>query len=183
MNIHSRKIGFDIGEHEPSTIMYFYLLIVRFRNDYKYEDVINTFNKIKDSIILIQIYNNKIYYLEKKGIESRSQSVIDLIIKTKYYKTINNCLFLVYTGDYLKNNELIDLPFLVTFRKKVNEKISLFPDYSFNHWKEVQNGYYNNLYKFITKEEYKWEIKEVVTIRVIIVLMSVKKDMEVHTHL
>ena len=118
------------------------------------------FNKFTEAIILVQIINGEIKFIEKKGYESRNQSVIDLLIKANNYKKIPDVQFLISTSDFIINPQLYKYPYLLTFCKNHNYNTNLFPNFNFNHWKEANIGNYEDVYnKFITNE-IQWTEKE-----------------------
>ena len=110
--------------------------------------------------MIIQIYNNKITYIEKKGYESRNQSVIDLLYKTMNYKKLPNVQFIIFTNDYIPNNNLINYPFLLTFCKNNNYKTNLFPNFNFNHWKEANIPEYEEIYNKFKNNQVNWNNKK-----------------------
>jgi hypothetical protein len=128
--------------------------------EYTYDDINKVFHQIQESVILFNIYNNKISYIEKKGFESRNQSVIDLVLEVNKYKPLQDNTFIVFTGDELNNNELIKYPFLLKFYKNIDENINLMPSFTFNHWKEFDNGYYNKIYDYMIKNDIEWSNKK-----------------------
>lgn len=67
--------------------------------------------------MLIQIIDGKIKYIEKKGYESRNQSVIDLLLKSNKYKKLPNVQFLIFTNDFIDDINLCKFPYLLTFCK------------------------------------------------------------------
>jgi hypothetical protein len=116
-------------------------------NKYKLRDLFDTFNKFDEAAILIQVKDNKIKFIEKKGYESRNQSVIDLLMKAMKYKPINNVVFLIFTNDFIKDKNLESCPFLFSFCKNHNYHSQYyFPNFNFNHWKEANIDYYYNVY-------------------------------------
>jgi hypothetical protein len=127
---------------------------------YKLEDLTNVFNKFNEAILLIQIIDGNIKYIEKKGYESRNQSVIDLLIKANDYKKLPNIQFLIYTNDYIENNLLTKCPYLFTFCKKYSYDTQLFPNFNFNHWLEAGIDNYDIIYDYFINNNIKWENKE-----------------------
>ena len=128
-------------------------------NEYEYDEINKVFGQINNSVILFYINNGKIGYLEKKGMESRNQSIIDLVIQTHKYKPLNDNIFMIYTGDELNKN-LLQSPFLLPFYKKKEETHNLFPCFTFQHWKELNNGNYKQIYDYMTTKEYNWSNKK-----------------------
>ena len=111
---------------------------------------------MKDSVVLFQIKQGTIHYLEKKGMESRNQSVIDLIFQTHKSNPLADNTFMIYTGDELEP-QFYQYPFILSFYKKKNETHHLFPSFTFQHWKELNNGHYHQIYDYMTNKEYPWE--------------------------
>jgi SepF-like predicted cell division protein (DUF552 family) len=68
---------------------------------YNLDDLKNIFNQISEAVIIIQIIDGKIKFIEKKGKESRNQSVIDLLIKTNNFKKLPDIQFIIYTNDII----------------------------------------------------------------------------------
>ena len=100
---------------------------------------------MKDSVVLFQIKQGTIHYLEKKGMESRNQSVIDIIFQTHKSNPLADNTFMIYTGDELEP-QFYQYPFILSFYKKKNETHHLFPSFTFQHWKELNNGHYYQIY-------------------------------------
>ena len=125
-------------------------------NEFNYNDINKVFGMIKDSVVLFQIKQGNIHYLEKKGMESRNQSVIDLILQTHKTNPLADNTFMIYTGDEL-DSQFYQYPFILSFYKKKNEKHLLFPSFTFQHWKELNNGNYHQIYDYMINKEYPWE--------------------------
>ena len=89
-------------------------------NKYRLKDLFDTFTKFDEASILIQVKDNKIKFIEKRGYESRNQSVIDLLMKAIKHKSINNVIFLIFTNDFIKDKNLESCPFLFIFCKNHN---------------------------------------------------------------
>jgi len=123
---------------------------------YNYDDLKKKFSQFNDSVILIQILDGNIKFIEKKSIDSRNQSVIDLLVNANNYKKLHNCQFLIYTGDEsIKDND-----FIVLFSKNINRINYLFPNFNFNNWHEGKVGNYNDIYNYFNDNKIKWELKE-----------------------
>ena len=125
---------------------------------YSLNNLLKIFNKISEGVLIIQIIDNKIKFIEKKGYESRNQSIIDLIIKTNNYKKLPNIQFIIYTNDLLKdtfNDEL-----LYTFSKNNIHNTMLFPNFNFNHWMESNIDKYTTVYNNFINSQIKWSEKK-----------------------
>ena len=125
-------------------------------NEFDYNDINKVFGIMKDSVVLFQIKQGTIHYLEKKGMESRNQSVIDLIFQTHKSNPLADNTFMIYTGDELEP-QFYQYPFILSFYKKKKESHHLFPSFTFQHWKELNNGHYHQIYDYMTNKEYSWE--------------------------
>ena len=128
-------------------------------NNYTLDDLKKIFNQMKEAVIIIQIINGNIKFIEKKGYESRNQSVIDLILKTNSYKTLPDIQFIIFTNDLLNDLNINNKPYLFTFCKKENYKTKLFPNFNFNHWIESNIASYENIYNSFTNNNITWENK------------------------
>jgi len=129
-------------------------------NNYTLDDLKKIFNQVNEAIILVEILNRDIKFIEKKGYESRNQSVIDLLMQTNKYNKLPDVQFLVFTNDYINNSNIIDKSYLFTFCKKYNYKTSLFPNFSFNHWMESKIPSYEYIYDSFTNSNVSWIDKE-----------------------
>jgi hypothetical protein len=125
-------------------------------NEFDYNDINKVFGMMKDSVVLFQIKQGIIHYLEKKGMESRNQSVIDLIFQTHKSSPLADNTFMIYTGDELPP-QFYQYPFVLSFYKKKKESHHLFPSFTFQHWKELNNSHYHKIYEYMTNKEYPWE--------------------------
>jgi hypothetical protein len=123
---------------------------------YNYDDLKKNFSLFNDSVILIQILDGNIKFIEKKSIDSRNQSVIDLLINANNYKKLHNSQFLIYTGDEsLRDNDSV-----VFFSKNINRINYLFPNFNFNNWYEGKVGNYNDIYNYFSDNKIEWMLKE-----------------------
>jgi hypothetical protein len=127
---------------------------------YTLANLMKIFSNFNEAIILFQIIDGNIKYIEKRGYESRNQSVIDLIIKTNNLKTLPNSQFLVFTNDYIDYGKPNNIPYLLTFCKNKNYKTNLFPNFNFNHWNEANIGEYENIYNNFMNNKISWENKK-----------------------
>jgi len=134
--------------------------ISNINNKYLLDDLKNLFNKFNNSIMLIQIIDGKIKYIEKKGYESRNQSVIDLLLKSNKYKKLPNVQFLIFTNDFIDDINLCKFPYLLTFCKNIFYNTSLFPNFNFNNWLEAGIGNYEDIYSNFIKNNVEWDNKE-----------------------
>jgi hypothetical protein len=127
---------------------------------YTLANLMQIFSNFNEAIILFQIIDGNIKYIEKKGYESRNQSVIDLIIKANNLKTLPDSQFLVFTNDYIDYGKPNNIPYLLTFCKNKNYKTNLFPNFNFNHWNEANIGEYENIYNNFMNNKISWENKK-----------------------
>jgi hypothetical protein len=127
---------------------------------YNLDDLNLLFNKFHHSVLLIQIIDGNIKYIEKKGYESRNQSVIDLLIKSNNYKKLPNIQFLIYTNDYINDTKLYKYPYVLTFCKNIFYDTHLFPNFNFNHWLEAGIDNYENVYNNFVETSINWNDKK-----------------------
>jgi len=118
------------------------------------------FFKYNEGILFIQIIDGNIKFIEKKGYESRNQSVIDLLLKTNNYKKLPNALFLVFTNDFIKDYSLTRNLFLYTFCKNHKYNTSFFPNFNFNHWLEANIQDYETIYHKFNENQISWNDKK-----------------------
>ena len=133
--------------------------IIEIENNYSLSDLQNIFKSLKEACIIIEIDNGKLKYIEKKGNESRNQSVIDLLLKTNKHKKLPDVQFIIFTNDFIDKNNLIKYPYLLTFCKNNLYKTNLFPNFNFNHWLEANIGNYEDEYDYFTNNQIKWSNK------------------------
>ena len=129
-------------------------------NNYTIDDLKKIFNQVNEAIILVEILNGDIKFIEKKGYESRNQSVIDLLMQTNKYNKLPDVQFLVFTNDFINNSNITDKSYLFTFCKKYNYKTSLFPNFNFSHWIESNISSYEYIYDSFTNSNLSWNDKE-----------------------
>ena len=118
------------------------------------------FDNFKKSIMIIQIIDGVVTFIEKKGYESRNQSIIDLLIKANNYKKLPNIQFLFFTDDMILDKKLNKFPFLFTFCKNYDYKTTLFPNFNFNHWLESNTGDYETVYNNLVNDKISWDQKK-----------------------
>ena len=130
-------------------------------DNYNIDDLTNLLLQFDKAAIIIQIIDGKINFIEKKGYETRNQSVIDLLINANNYKKLPNIQFMIFTNDFLPNLEL-SKNYLFSFCKNSLYESILFPNFNFNHWKESNIDYYHNIYNYFTNNDNKinWESKQ-----------------------
>jgi hypothetical protein len=133
--------------------------IIEIENNYSLSDLQNIFKLLKQACIIIEINNGEIKYIEKKGNESRNQSVIDLLLKTNKYKKLPDVQFIIFTNDFIDINRLTKYPYLLTFCRNNLYKTNLFPNFNFNHWLEANIGNYEDEYNYFTNNQIKWSNK------------------------
>jgi hypothetical protein len=130
-------------------------------NFYNLDDLKHIFNQISEAVLLIQIIDGKINFIEKKGKESRNQSVIDLLIKANNFKKLPDIQFIIYTNDIIKNININNYPYLFTFLKNNNNYNNLlFPNFNFNHWLEAKIPSYEYVYNLFTRNKKEWVDKK-----------------------
>ena len=127
---------------------------------YSFNDLKNIYNSFLESVMIIQIINGKIKYIEKKGYESRNQSVIDLLQKTNNHKKLPDSQFIFFTNDSIINNKLTKYPYIFTFCKNYSYNTTLFPNFNFNHWMESKIDNYENIYDKFKNNQILWNDKK-----------------------
>jgi hypothetical protein len=132
---------------------------IQYNFKYNTSDITNLFMQIDKSVIIVQIIDNKITFIEKKGYQSRNQSVIDLLLETTNYYKLPNIQFIIFTDDFLEQKELIQ-DYLFTFCKNNLYNTILFPNFSFNHWKEANIDYFSEVYINLVNNRINWNEKE-----------------------
>ena len=103
--------------------------------NYKLSDLKRIFYNFSSSVVLFQIINGQIKFIEKKGLSN--QSVVDMIIKTNNYRTLPSVQFLVSTSDYINDVNAVSYPYLMTFSKTEQQNSSLFPNFMFNDFEST----------------------------------------------
>ena len=127
---------------------------------YSFNDLKNIYNSFLESVMIIQIINGKIKYIEKKGYESRNQSVIDLLQKTNNHKKLPDSQFIFFTNDSIINNKLTRYPYIFTFCKNYSYNTTLFPNFNFNHWMESKIDNYEDIYDKFKNNQMLWNDKK-----------------------
>ena len=127
---------------------------------YTLDDLKKIFFSIDKALLLIQIINGEIKFIEKAGYESRNQSVIDLLIMANKYKKLPDVQFLVFTNDFFDNIQDAQYPYILTFCKNILYNTTLFPNFNFNHWLEANIGIYENFYNKMIENTVSWENKK-----------------------
>ena len=130
------------------------------RLNYSLDNLKQLFYKFNESVILIEVINGKIKFIEKKGHETRNQSVIDLLIKANNYKKLPDVQFIIFTNDNINHKNLFNNSFLLTFCRNQNCNTNLFPNFNFNHWKEANIDFYENVYEKFLFNQISWEDKK-----------------------
>ena len=132
---------------------------VEISDKYNLSDLYKILNMSKEAIILIQIIDGNIKFIEKKGYESRNQSVIDLLIDSNNYKKLPDIQFIIFTNDIIDDN-MKKYEYLLTFCKNITYNTNLFPNFNFNHWKEANIDYYSNIYDYFINNLINWNDKD-----------------------
>ncbi len=127
---------------------------------YKLDDFKHIFFRLNDATLLIQIIDGKITFMEKRGNESRNQSVIELLHETNNYKKLPDCQFVIFTNDFIEDESIYKSPNLLTFCKKKSYETTLFPNFNFNHWLEAKIDKYPIVYDKFLNEQIDWNDKE-----------------------
>ena len=127
--------------------------------NYSLVDLNNIFNRISNACIIIDIKDGLIKYIEKKGNESRNQSVIDLLQKTNNYKKLPDVQFIIFTNDFVENIDLTNHSYLLTFCKSNLYKNNYFPNFNFNHWLEAGIVSYEDEYNYFLNNQISWNTK------------------------
>jgi len=128
--------------------------------NYSLDNLKQLFYKFNEAVLLIEIINGKIKFIEKKGNQTRNQSVIDLLIKANNYKKLPDVQFIIFTNDDVNYKNLFNYPFLLTFCRNKNCNTNLFPNFNFNHWKEANIDFYENVYDKFLFNQISWEDKK-----------------------
>jgi hypothetical protein len=128
--------------------------------NYTFTDLKNIFSQFEEAVMLIQILDGNIKFIEKKGYETRNQSVIELLIKANQYKRLPSISFLIFTNDFIESEPLREHSFLYTFCKNNTYNTVLFPNFNFNHWVEANIGNYEIIYNFFKNNQKDWNSKK-----------------------
>jgi len=128
--------------------------------NYTFTDLKNIFSQFEEAVMLIQILDGNIKFIEKKGYETRNQSVIELLIKANQYKRLPSISFLIFTNDFIESEPLREHSFLYTFCKNSTYNTVLFPNFNFNHWVEANIGTYEVIYNFFKNNQTSWNSKK-----------------------
>jgi len=128
--------------------------------EYKLSDLKKVFYTLKEAALLVEIWDGKIKYIEKKGYETRNQSVIDLLIKTNKYKPLPNIQTIFFTNDFIQDIHSYKCPYLFTFTKNNQYKTEHFPNFNFNHWNEARIGEYEKVYESFVNNQITWNEKK-----------------------
>jgi len=135
-------------------------------NKYTLDDLKQLFNNLKEAVIIVQIIDGEIKFIEKKGNESRNQSVIELLIKVNNYKKLPDIQFLIFTNDFINNEYIYNNQYVFTFTRKYNYDLNnpnlfpnLFPNFNFNHWLEAKIPSYENIYNLFSSSTIEWSNK------------------------
>jgi len=137
-----------------------YEILDKLINNYTLDNLKYIFHTFDKAIILVDIIDGNIKYIEKKGQESRNQSVIDILHKTNNYKKLPNCQFLIFTNDFIDNLDSSNYPFLFTLCKNNLYNTTLFPNFNFNNWLEANIEDYQDVYKNFINNQISWNEKE-----------------------
>jgi hypothetical protein len=153
--------GFTLDNDTLNNILEANLIdnIIQIENNYSLSDLQNIFKSLKEACMIIDINDGIIKYIEKKGNESRNQSVIDLLLKANNYRTLPNVQFIIFTNDFIDKSNLIKYPYLLTFCRNNYYKTNLFPNFNFNHWLEANIGSYEEIYNYFTNNQLEWNSK------------------------
>ena len=123
--------------------------------EYNVNDIKESFKNLKDNCILIEIINNKMYYLEKKGKDNINNDILNMLHSFINKHLINNVTFIIDT-----NNKIIENKNYVLRLNKYdeNENILFLPNNNnINikkiNWKEKKDRVYINK-KYISEDNY-----------------------------
>ena len=133
--------------------------LIEIENNYSFSDLQHIFKLLNEACMIIEINNGTIKYIEKKGNESRNQSVIDLLLKTNKHKKLPDVQFIIFTNDFIDVNTVIKYPYLLTFCRNNLYKTNLFPNFNFNHWLEANIGNYEDEYNYFISNQIEWSNK------------------------
>ena len=112
--------------------------------EYTTNDVKDYFSKIEHSAILVQVINNKLYYLEKKCSHNKNIHILNILYKMTSKFLINDSTFIIDTSDEIKNSE----NFVLRFNRNIDDKNLLLVnynlDYNLNNLQEISWEYKKN---------------------------------------
>ena len=158
IELHTNKIQVqtNISIYEEDN----YEILNKLTNNYTLDNLKYIFHTFDKAIILVDIVDGIIKYIEKKGQESRNQSIIDILYKTNNYKKLPNCQFLIFTNDFIDNLEASNFPFVFTLCKNNIYNTTLLPNFNFNHWLEANIEDYQVVYNNFINNQINWNEKE-----------------------
>ena len=126
-------------------------------HEYSVTDVKNTFMKMSHSAILVQIINNKLYYLEKKCEDNKNNFIINILHDMINKFLINDTTFIIDTNNEIQSNE----NYVLRFNKSNDNNNLLLVNYNFDYDINIRNIDWHNkkdmIYineNFISKELY-----------------------------
>ena len=153
---------FILNDEQVNNLLNNKLTDNKLTDNYTLDDLKKIFNQLNEAIIIIEVLDGNIKFIEKKGNESRNQSVIDLIMKANNYKKLPDVQFIIFTNDFIniKDKNILDKPYLFTFCKKYNYNTSLFPNFNFNHWIESNIPLYEDVYNLFINNNISWNDKK-----------------------
>ena len=126
-------------------------------NEYTIKDVKDTFSSMTESAILVQIINNKLFYLEKKSDKNKNCNIINQLFNLTSKYLINDTTFIIDTC----NKPSIDKNYILRFNKYRENKNLLLVDYNLDKelkmkdikWEDKKDRIYINE-KYISQELY-----------------------------
>ena len=117
--------------------------------DYETADVKNTFDKFKNGAILVQIIDNKLYYLEKKSNNNKNTHILNILHNLVNKNLINDTTFIVDAN----NNNVYDENYILRFNRNDNNNNLLIVNYNLDYnfdnimnisWKDKKDKIYVN---------------------------------------
>ena len=127
--------------------------------EYTLNDIKDTFRNMSHSAILVQILDNKLYYLEKKSNidESKHVHIINMLHDLTNKFLINDTTFIIDSDNKLKE----DKNYVLRFNKVKNNNNSLLINYNLDYelelknmnWEDKVNKVYVNA-RYLSKETY-----------------------------
>ena len=132
--------------------------------EYETSNVKNIFDKINTNGLLVQIINNKLYYLEKKCENNKNIHCLNMLHKLLENNLINDSIFVIDTNKKSEYNE----NYVLRFNREENNNNLILPSYNLDYnfdeilkinWDDKKNKIYVNK-NFISNKLYTNLIKE-----------------------
>ena len=95
-------------------------------NEYTIEEIKESFSKFKENVLLVQIKNNKLSYLEKKSTHKKNSQILNILHELVNKYLINDVSFIIDTNN---NNIDNDKNYILRLNKEKKSKNILLPYY------------------------------------------------------